>query len=387
MMMRLAQLLFSCGLVLLPWATWPPFPWIHPHAQWSDVCLILACAAWIVARLRARGPRMWRPVPLLLAAAWIWMLLSLVFSQAPAEKGVAKLSGSALLLIYFGMTSALSSPASRLIHAFAPALAISHLAMSGAALAGVLLSILGLATPYVGGFGDLVPGTYARAQAGLIHPNLLASYCLFAWGLTARTRSCLTPRMFRAVRVALALAALCTFSRALLGLSVAILIGRATTPRRHMVAALAAVTAILASMWLTFFNLQLDPSRPWAAHLAETASPRQEAFQTAFATLAQAPLFGIGPGLSPARVAGFPFDAHCTPLNIAATSGLPVLLLLTAALWVLWRRRGRPTDRILWGALAGLGIDALSQDSEDFRHVWVLLGWLDAESEQNVQAE
>jgi hypothetical protein len=31
--------------------------------------------------------------------------------------------------------------------------------------------------------------------------------------------------------------------------------------------------------------------------------------------------------------------------------------------------------------LAGLGLDGLGQDIEDFRHVWVALGLADAESE------
>jgi hypothetical protein len=75
-------------------------------------------------------------------------------------------------------------------------------------------------------------------------------------------------------------------------------------------------------------------------------------------------------------VDGRPFEAHCTPLNVAATLGAPAALALLAMPVLLWRRRGRPLERSAWGALLGLGVDALAQDVEDFRHVWLFLGWL-----------
>jgi len=58
--------------------------------------------------------------------------------------------------------------------------------------------------------------------------------------------------------------------------------------------------------------------------------------------------------------------------------GLPALLGLLAIPAALWVRRARPTDTATWAALAGIGLDALTQDVEDFRHVWVLLGLADA---------
>ena len=69
-----------------------------------------------------------------------------------------------------------------------------------------------------------------------------------------------------------------------------------------------------------------------------------------------------------------PCDAHFTPLNVAATLGLPALAALVAVPILLWRRRSRPTDLAVWGGLAGLALDALAQDVEDFRHLWVLFG-------------
>jgi len=62
---------------------------------------------------------------------------------------------------------------------------------------------------------------------------------------------------------------------------------------------------------------------------------------------------------------------------VAATLGLPALAGLALAVWALWRARARPTDLATWGMLAGLGLDGLGQDVEDFRHVWVALGLAD----------
>ena len=76
-----------------------------------------------------------------------------------------------------------------------------------------------------------------------------------------------------------------------------------------------------------------------------------------------------------------PFDAHMTPLNIAATLGLPALAAFVAIPCLLWRARRRPTNLVLWGALAGIGLDGLAQDVEDFRHVWVLFGLAAADRE------
>ena len=98
---------------------------------------------------------------------------------------------------------------------------------------------------------------------------------------------------------------------------------------------------------------------------------------TSLKTFEHHPLFGIGPGALPGlNNDGVPFRPHFTPLNVAATLGLPALCALVAMLVLLWRTRRRPTDVALWSALAGIAIDGLAQDIDHFRHVWVLLGLL-----------
>jgi hypothetical protein len=76
---------------------------------------------------------------------------------------------------------------------------------------------------------------------------------------------------------------------------------------------------------------------------------------------------------------GLPFRAHFTPLNVAATMGLPALAALVFLVVVLWRERRRPTPIATWSGLAGLAIDGLAQDIEHFRHVWVMVGLADAD--------
>src|SRR5205085_4727028 len=96
------------------------------------------------------------------------------------------------------------------------------------------------------------------------------------------------------------------------------------------------------------------------------------------------PLWGSGLNTHPARSAGGqPADTDLTPLNVAATLGLPALAAFTAMLVFLWRARGQPLDRATWGGLAGMAVDSLATDVEDFRHLWILLGLADAGARQN----
>jgi hypothetical protein len=133
---------------------------------------------------------------------------------------------------------------------------------------------------------------------------------------------------------------------------------------------------------LTVVHVTFSPARPWAPRIQSGPSPRLEATATSFQTLGLHPLLGTGPGSRPGRRGEEPFDAHLTPLNVAATLGLPALLGLVLVPVALWRARRRPTDLALWGTLAGLALDGMAQDVEDFRHVWVALGLADADRDE-----
>jgi hypothetical protein len=368
------RLAFLACLALLPWGWLPPFPWLHENAQWSDVFLALAAFLWLLDRRRRAALARPRPLHLALCAYLAAAAFSLLANASTA--GALKLAGIASLALTAALSAELGrEPESRGL--LSRVVAATTLLTALLACAGVALAAIGRPTPLVGAYGDLVPGAYARAQAGLRHPNLLASFLLFAWTVVAADES-MARGLRRVTLAAIWLTMPLTFSRGLLSLGVAILVARANTRRRRIVAAIGAGLVLLVLAGLTFFNLELDPTRPWSARIVPTPGARREALSTALATFAARPLTGCGPACHPSLAAGVPFDAHCTPVNLAATLGLPALLAFAALVWTLWRGRSRPASRALLGGSLALLLDGLTQDVEDFRHLWVLFGLTDA---------
>jgi hypothetical protein len=374
---RVTRVLYLATLALLPWAALAPFPWLHENARWTDVVFALAAAAWAVGLLVERRRPRFRAVHTGLALYLGWAAVSLAAASPRPAAGPAKLLGMAMLAALFVVTSDMMGRPG-LPAAVGRTLAATSLLTAAAAVVGVVLSAYGKITPLVGTCGDLLPGPLSRAQAGFPHPNLLASWCVFAFGALEREDAGLSRAWRRAVRVALAVTVLLTTTRAILAFALAAAVRGATTPvRRRFAVALTAVLVVV-MLGLTVTNVTFSPLRPWELRVLPGPSPRLEAATTSLQTLAAHPLLGTGPGTSPGRRGSLPFDAHLTPLNVAATLGLPALLGLAFAFFALWRARSRPTDLATWGMLAGLGLDGLGQDVEDFRHVWVALGLADA---------
>ena len=374
---RLGQVLYLATLALLPWVALLPFPWLHENACWTDVVFALAAATWAAGLLRERRLPRFRPVHAGLALYLGWAAVSLLVASPRPTAGPAKLLGMAMLAALFVVTSDMMARPG-LPSAVGRTLAATSLLTAVAAVAGVVLSAYGKITPLVGTCGDLLPGPLSRAQAGFPHPNLLASWCVCASGALAREDAGLSRAWRRVVEVALAVTVLLTTSRAILAFALAAVIRGATSPARRRFAWALAGLLVVAMLGLTVANLAVYPLRPWDVRVLATPSPRLEAATTSLETLAAHPLVGTGPGTSPGRRGNQPFDAHLTPLNVAATLGLPALLGLAFAAFALWRARTRPTDLATWGMLAGLGLDGLGQDVEDFRHMWVALGFADA---------
>jgi small-conductance mechanosensitive channel len=182
------------------------------------------------------------------------------------------------------------------------------------------------------------------------------------------------------VLAALWLSVLLTFSRGILGFIASAAIRNARTPARKKVAAATAVACVVLVISATVWKPKVDPSRPLETRFEQHPSSRLQAAKSSLLTLVAHPLFGSGLNTSPGIYQGAPFDAHFTLLNIAAALGLPALIAFSFLIGALWRSRRRPTDLAVWGGLAGLAVDALAQDVEDFRHVWVMIGTADAET-------
>jgi hypothetical protein len=374
---RLARILFLATLALLPWGALVRFPWLHENAQWSDVVFALAAAAWAAGLVASRRLPRFRAVHAGLALYLGWAAVSLLAASPRAASGPAKLLGLAMLVALFVVTSDMmgrdGTPP-----LVGRTLAATSLLTAAAAVVGVALSYFGRITPLVGTCGDLLPGPLSRAQAGFPHPNLLASWCVFAAGALSREDAGLSRSWRRLTQAALAITVVLTTSRAILAFALSAAIRRATTPVRRRVAGALGAAVLVAMAALTAVNVTFYPLRPWDPVLREGPSVRLQAVTTSFQTLLAHPVVGTGPGTSPGRRGLLPFDAHLTPLNVAATLGLPALCGLALAAFALWRSRSRPTDLATWGMLAGLALDGLGQDVEDFRHVWVALGLADA---------
>jgi hypothetical protein len=251
-------------------------------------------------------------------------------------------------------------------------------------IAGLILFYAGAHSGLIGAYGEqYVPShLYARVQAGFEAPALLASFCIFAAGVAASEEAGVSRRARLATEISLGLLCLATFSRGIIGFLLASALRRSAAMggRRGVLLTIGAIVvsiSIIAA--LSAGRLHLDPTKPSTiSYIVPDSGNRREAFTTSLTTVEHHPLLGIGPGATPGVNRGEPFRAHFTPLNVAATLGLPALCALLATLWFVWRDRRRPTDVALWSAAAGIGLDGLAQDIDHFRHVWVLLGLLAA---------
>jgi hypothetical protein len=368
-----SRILYLASLALLPWSSFPPFPWLHEHAQWSDALLALAAGAWVLERARVGSwPRL-RAHHAAMAGYCGWAVVSHLAAGCEPRAGSFKLLGMAALCALAFLTEDVASRPGGL-PAIARTIAWTGLAAGLAALLGVALHQAGVATPLVSHAGDLEPGRYARARAGFPLPNLLASFAIAGVAIVGHPGAGPPSGPRRAAQAALAVAAALSMSRGVLGLVLAVLVRQATTAGARALSWAWALASAATLAALTLWNVALDPTRPWDARLRPEPSSRREALLSAGLTLADHPFTGTGPGTSPGSCGGVPCDAHFTPLNVAATLGLPALAALLAVPILLWRRRSRPSDLAVWGGLAGMALDALAQDVEDFRHLWVLFG-------------
>jgi hypothetical protein len=312
------------------------------------------------------------------AALAFYVAWSLIAAVAGSSAGADALLVVELAAITI-LTADFASDARRLRAIVQVVLAGAIVTVALSAL-GLLLFYAGVHTSLIGPYGEqfVASGSYARAAAGFSSPPLLGSYCIFAAAVLAIEPS-VARRTRLGTRIALGVVAFASLSRGALGFVAAAAIRVAAarrSPRARVAAAVVVTAMVLVIAALTLGRLELDPTRPdTVTYVLSDRGNRHEAVSSAFHTLRAHPLLGVGPGVLPGfGTFGQPFRAHLTPLNVAATAGIPALLALAAFVFGLWRARRRPTDIAVWSGLAGLGLDALAQDVEHFRHVWILLG-------------
>jgi hypothetical protein len=373
---------YLAALFLLPWMWFPPFPWLHEHAQWSDALIALAAALWVLQCWReGHRPRLGLAhagMAVYLGAAALSVALVTPGQVAPA----LKLVGMAELAVLAVLTADLA-PRPGMMPAIGRAVLWTSLTLAAGVAVGYILFYAGIHTQLLAQWGgDLVPSPgFRRAKGGALHPSLLASFGIFAAAVLAHPGAELPPRWRRLAVTLVGVIAMLTLSRGLLGLGLGAAIRWARGPaQRVLVAGLATVLAALVLV-LAVVPLVLDPARPWAARIEGPPTIRHQTIAGAWAAALEHPLLGIGLGRQPARAVHprwpgvlNPWDAHLTPLNIASTMGWPAVAGFLLIPFGLWRERSRPTDVATWSGLAGLGLDGLGHDVEDFRHLWVLFG-------------
>jgi hypothetical protein len=371
---HLALILYLTSLFLLPWAWFPPFPWLHEHAQWSDAVFALTALLWAIERFQARQwPRL-QPTHAALSLYFLLASLSALFAAPSFRAAAPKLIGVAELCTLALITSDLTSRPG-VSPKIARAIVLTALLTAAAAIEGLVLFYARQPSNLIGIYGELEPSRwYARVQAGTYNPNLLASFCIFGAAVVARSEGKLSRWLRRVALGALWITVLLTFSRGILGFVLAAAIRNAHGTRRRRIAAAVAIVCLLLMVSATVWRPKVDPTHPLAIRLERVPSTRLQAATSSLGTLIVHPLLGSGLGTDPGSARGAPFEAHLTPLNIAATLGLPALITFSFLIASIWKKRRRPTDLAIWGGLAGLALDGLAQDTEDFRHLWVILG-------------
>ena len=375
---------YSLALALIPFRWLSPIGSLSERAEWSDVLIGVAASLWAVDKLRRRE---------LLAARRRWhapLTVYLALGAASATVAVPGRGGSWKAVLLMAELAALavitgdfaSDPARR--RTIARVIVASSLITVVLGIIGLLLFYVGTHSGLIGAYGEQYAPShlYARVQAGFEAPALLASFCIFAAGIAASEEAGLSRRARIASEISLGLLCLATFSRGIIGFLLASALRRSAAMggrRRALLAIGASVVSLSIIAALTVGRLHLNPTKPSTiSYVVPDPGNRREAFTTSLTTLEHHPLLGIGPGATPGVNAGEPFRAHFTPLQVAATLGIPALCALLAMLWLVWRDRRRPTDVALWTAAAGIALDGLAQDIDHFRHVWVLIGLLAA---------
>jgi hypothetical protein len=360
-----------------------PAPPLPGHAQWADLAMLVALGALAVAI--ARGELRWscaRSLGGVLAAlgAWLaWLGVSTIASGARPWKlaGAIELAG---VLLIATQLAADGASRDRVVRAWiAGAAALCVLGLLGAALAVAGVPTLLQGDPEGGNLG------VAFRPVGLcVTTNYLAQLCLAPLCVLALDGARLFSRRTRALLLALlGVTVALTLSRTLLALGVAALVAWSLRgPRARRRIAIAGVLAI-AALGLPSLRLHVrHDAAGW--QLATTPGIRWRVMSSALDTARAHPLVGVGPDALPASAAwdigGAPreWTAHDTPLDVAATSGVPALVALCALAGLTLRRARRtsPLDVALCAAALATLFDALSIDAERFRHVWLLFGLL-----------
>ena len=376
---RASFTLYLVALALLPFKWLSPFS--HAQAGWTDAFLAAAVAAFALEVATGRAKLRLRAVHLLYGA-----FLGLVeLSALQATPLASDPQQNVVIAAELAVLAVLTAEFARLpggLRAIAHVILYVSLAAIAEGAIGLLLFYLGDTTSLVNGASAYLSSSslYTRVAAGFYSPPLLGSFCVFASAVLAIDGAELPPRERRIAQIGLAVLVVTTVSRPAIAFAVGLAAraaARSGTRRARHLAVVGVGAAVVVLALLSLAPLSLDPIRQSAS--GPDINPRLEQIRTAGEAVWRRPFLGSGPGALTAIWDGGLYRAHMTPLNVAATVGLPALATLAGIIVLIWRRRRRPADVAIWSGLASLLLDGLTQDIDHFRHVWIMLGLADGD--------
>jgi hypothetical protein len=379
----------SVALIALAWV--PPLP--IAGAQASDVIgasgVLLALYA-AQARL-SRGVSAWPVSRAALVAGGAYIAWAAVSMVATHGSRVRVLGTWWLVVLAAGVAvyaSESEAHAQRIRRAVIAAAVIG--AITG--LVGALLFAFGVETGLLNTAGDLVPGHYPRIRGTMMRANALAG--LLAAGMllvglapcaASRAVDDVSRRWRIPILATLGAALVFTFSRSWIALAgagaVYVLALGERRSRARDVAAVTIVLACIATMIaVSWPGIRFDPLHPWTISTTGEPGTRWLHLSAALQTIAEHPLFGVGPGRM-ADPSGW--DSHFSLANVAAIYGIPAVLAYASIVGIALVRAVRAARSSVAPAAAARGVaaalvlfmlDALARDIEDQRVLWVLVG-------------
>ena len=371
----------------------------------ADALFAGAAVAWLVglARGKARLRRSWFYLPL--ALYLVAAICSAAASEEPARSAV-KLAGKVYLISIAALTfNLVTSPA--LMRRAAGAWLVGTALTVAACLAGIVLFYAGFRGPYnfaLHSYGSLPHGHYPRVDGFFEYAAMLCNYLdvSFAVALVMLSAGWLSARWARPLIVSIWVAAAFTLTPGIGGLALitGLWLGRRLnrTGRRGwgklaVAWGCAAALAFFAAAALVLFSFGPEGAEVPLVRGRVEPSHRAEAWQTAFETFKQHPVFGRGVGTEVSSAGFIDFsgrrvrltDAHNTYLSVAGETGL-VGLVTFGGILVFLLSGGSHSGRALktylvLGLVGAFFYEGLVGSFEDARHVWALFGLIAAARE------
>jgi hypothetical protein len=393
---------------------WPELPY---NARLADVIFIpLAVAVWFSPLSTPHSPLKWRWSDLAVAGYLLGAVPAVLISDDRRASAIELARELYLVAIYVVFAIAARRGLATTI---GKGLALGGAILAAAGLVVVALHLVGVAPPPL--VGEVMPLPYIGATLRL--RSLTVTFAMFACVLTAAAPFAIAlcapdrVRAWCALTGVMMVAALLTFSHAIAGFAVAVVL--AAWPslaswsrlRRLAIAGVAIIFLILnvaatiaiksvsaggagyADTSQYFHAVDQQQTSIAGATVVYNVISYARIKQVAWRTFAEHPIAGIGldrfhvatlraytEGMLPSHYRVI--DPHSTLLGRLAESGVigGITLLL---LWVAWAvtardivRGGDALGLAAAAALAGLIVSSLNADIMNFRFVWVLAGTL-----------